>query len=187
MIATSLQLRVDRVTYPKRVDISAAPATQTLLRNTMRGIKMKTCTKCHQEKELTEFYPDRTSHSSKGGYKPHCKICQKKQHKIYLQSEQGKAIVKAYSKTEISKARQNRYCQRHPERRKAKAAVFCAIQAGKLPRPDTLQCLCGNHKAEQYHHHRSYAKEHWLDVVPVCKKYHTNIHTNPELLEGDSK
>ena len=41
MVADILQYRVDRVTCPKRADISAAPATQTLLRDTMRGIKMK--------------------------------------------------------------------------------------------------------------------------------------------------
>ncbi len=41
MIATSIQLQVDRITYPKRADISAAPATQILSRNTMRGISMK--------------------------------------------------------------------------------------------------------------------------------------------------
>ena len=39
MIASNLQLQVDRITYPKRADISAAPATQILLRDTMRGIK----------------------------------------------------------------------------------------------------------------------------------------------------
>ena len=32
---------MDRITYPKRLDISANPATQILLRNTMRGVKMK--------------------------------------------------------------------------------------------------------------------------------------------------
>ncbi len=34
-------MRVDRASNPKRMDISAIPATQILLRNTMRGVIMK--------------------------------------------------------------------------------------------------------------------------------------------------
>ena len=41
MIVNNLKLRVDRVTYLKRSDISADPATQILLRHTMRGVDMK--------------------------------------------------------------------------------------------------------------------------------------------------
>ena len=41
MLANILNCCVDRVTYPKRTDISAVPATQIILRNTMRGVKMK--------------------------------------------------------------------------------------------------------------------------------------------------
>ncbi len=41
MIASNLQLRVDRVCSPKSSDISAEPATQIILRDTMRGVAMK--------------------------------------------------------------------------------------------------------------------------------------------------
>ena len=41
MIASNLQLRADRITYPKRMVISAIPAAQLLLRDTMRGVAMK--------------------------------------------------------------------------------------------------------------------------------------------------
>ena len=41
MILNSLNLCADRVAYPKRADISAVPAAQITLRNTMRGVIMK--------------------------------------------------------------------------------------------------------------------------------------------------
>ena len=143
---------------------------------------MKICTKCHQEKKLTEYYPDRGTHSSKSGLCSWCKPCQKKQRKIYLQSAKGKFVIRKYSKTEISKSRQKRYCLRHPERRKAKNAVYLAIQNSELPRPSALKCYCGN-QAEQYHH-PSYVPEHWLDVIPVCRKHHRLLHQPEEQENG---
>lgn len=137
--------------------------------------KWKKCTKCNQEKKMTEFYPDRNPHSSKCGRKSQCKSCQKKQRNIYLLSKKGKAAIKRYSKTEISKTRQKRYCLRYPERRKAKNAVYWAIRKGTLPNPKTLRCNYGNHQAEQYHHW-SYLPEHWLDVIPACQKCHKKLH-----------
>ena len=41
MIASNLQLRMTRVTYLKRMDISAIPVILSVLRNTLRGVKMK--------------------------------------------------------------------------------------------------------------------------------------------------
>ena len=41
MIGSSLQFCADRVTYPKRADISAVPAARIIPRDTMRGVKMK--------------------------------------------------------------------------------------------------------------------------------------------------
>ncbi len=52
MVTLVVQSKVDRANYPKRVDISATPATPIILRNTMRGVKMK-------QIELTSpKYPD---------------------------------------------------------------------------------------------------------------------------------
>lgn len=175
MIQNRLQLRADRVAPEKAVHLEP-PCRSIISRNTTRGIEMKTCTKCHQEKPLTEFYPDRSNHGSKCGHRPQCKTCQKKQHKIYQQSAKGIVVAKRYSKTEISKARQKRYYLRYPERRQAKNAVYWAIRKNKLPHPKTLQCSYGNHKAEQYHHYKGYEPKHWLDVEPVCKVCHRKIH-----------
>ena len=152
-----------------------------------RGKETKRCTRCHLPKEITEFYPDRSAHRSKCGRKPVCKSCQKIQRIEYLQSEKGRAAVRRWAKTKTSKAIQGRYHHRHPNRRRAKDAVYQAIQKGTLPRPDTKQCPCGNHKAEQYHHYKGYAKKHWLDVMAVCRKYHTELHNTIHDTEDQAK
>jgi hypothetical protein len=55
---------------------------------------------------------------------------------------------------------------------RARAAVNQAVRRGKLPRVKTLQCVeCGG-QAEEYHHHISHKREHYLDVIPLCKTCH---------------
>lgn len=51
-------------------------------------------------------------------------------------------------------------------------AVYRAVRAGKMPHASTLPCKeCGN-PAREYHHHNGYAREHWLDVIPLCIPCH---------------
>ena len=100
----------------------------------------------------------------------------------HAQSEKGKAVRKKawlrYSQTEKGKKtlreRNKRFRIRHPEQAKAIRAVNDAIRTGKLPRPDILQCHFCPAQAEQYHHHKGYTQEHWLDVIPVCIKCHSS-------------
>lgn len=137
---------------------------------------IKRCTDCKQIKSLSEFNKDE---SSKDGLQYKCKSC----YRDYQQSPKGKAVNRKaqgkYRKTPKGKtanqAAQRRFCVRHPERRKAKNAITCAITAGKLPRPDTLQCHYCPKPAQQYHHWHGYEKEHRLDVVPVCILCHSKI------------
>jgi len=108
--------------------------------------------------------------------------------KQYLQSEKGKESEKRYRESERCKNTRKKYMQtenfkiserngqkrfhlRHPNQRKARYAVRQAIKEGKLPKPNSLQCLCGK-QAVQYHHHKDYAPEFWLDVIPVCIDCH---------------
>ena len=147
---------------------------------------MKTCSKCYQEKDLTEFYKNR---AQKDGFDCWCKTC----HKAYCQSEMGKAIHRRHRQTEkgkisnrravdcyqktakgkaIQRAAKKRFYARHPNHLKAKNAVNNAIQVGKLSPPDTLLCHYCPKPAQQYHHWKGYEPEHWLDVVPVCTGCH---------------
>lgn len=55
---------------------------------------------------------------------------------------------------------------------RAHAAVAAAIQAGKLVKPSELACADRGRPAAVYDHYRGYAREHWLDVEPVCDSCH---------------
>ena len=134
---------------------------------------MKTCSKCHQEKELSEFHKAKTCRDN---HRPDCKVCRAIYNKKYSQTERGKIARIRYRQTEKGKAYNKRYYLRYPERCKAKSAVQYAIKIGKLSRPNILQCSYGKHQAQQYHHHKGYAPKYWLNVIPACRKCHRKIH-----------
>ncbi|MFA7100659.1 MAG: hypothetical protein WC196_02710 [Bacilli bacterium] len=72
-----------------------------------------------------------------------------------------------------------RHLRRHiqnPALRKARYAVYVAIKQGKLPKARDRVCLYCDNMAYVWHHHKGYAKENWLDVIPVCSKHHGLIH-----------
>ena len=86
-----------------------------------------------------------------------------------------KAAHKRYNQSKKGKERYRRYEANHPGHWRAKNAVSHAIRAGKLPRADSLLCMNCFEQAKDYHH-PNYEPEHWLDVIPVCKKCHRKIH-----------
>ena len=95
--------------------------------------------------------------------------------KRYEQSTQFKDAQRKYGQSEKGKARDKRYCNRYPNRRKARTAVNNAIFTGKMPHPDTSLCMNCFEQAQDYHHY-SYEPENWLKVFPVCKRCHRKIH-----------
>lgn len=128
----------------------------------------------------------------KDGYRNKCKKCQSTHYKEYsqtengkiakrksvnryFQTEKGKNARKRASKSEKTKIREKNYHLQYPERLKAKSAVNHAIEARQLQHTNNFQCSCGK-QAQQYHHHKGYAPEHWLDVIPVCVKCHRKYH-----------
>lgn len=67
---------------------------------------------------------------------------------------------------------------------KARSAVSGATRYGRLPRASTMTCsLCGT-SAQEYHHHRGYEQEHWLDVEPVCIRCHRGLHVEWDPVES---
>lgn len=162
----------------------------------------KRCPRCKEIKSLSEFYKCRTT---KDGHQSYCKICLTKRNTERDQSQKGKAMRKRYRESkkgrEVQKCAQRKYRQsqhgkekrkssretkkykiwekqynlKHNERVQAKNAVAHAIRTGKLIRPDSLQCSFCPKTAKQYHHHKGYEPEHWLDVVPVCFYCHSHI------------
>ena len=149
------------------------------------AIITKRCPKCKQAKPVSEFNKNRTT---KDGLQYHCIDCRKIIGNCYNQSEKGRTTRRAYQrsdkykvghyrrqknfrKTPKAKTIRKRYETAYPNRVKARNAVMYGIQTRKLPQPDSLNCPCGK-QAQEYHHHKGYAREHWLDVIPLCRSCH---------------
>jgi len=156
----------------------------------------KKCSHCKQIKPIIEYF---ANSSQRDGYTNQCKSCHRESVNRYRNTEQGKENnrkqVLAYSQTkygkrkrrkyalssagkEASKRANNKYYQKNPDRRKAKEAVHRAIYAGRLLKPSKFRCVQCNKKAQHYHHHKGYAPEYWLNVIPVCAMCHKKIHNH---------
>lgn len=150
----------------------------------------KRCSKCKEIKSISEFHKSKREYDGLQGW---CKLC----FKSYQQSPKGKEIQRKFRQSPAAKVIRKRYRQsekgkvnrrintrKHaisfPERIKAQYTVNNAIKVGRLPHADTLQCYYCPAKAQLYHHHLGYEKEHWLDVVPVCRKCHKLCHNLKE-------
>jgi hypothetical protein len=59
---------------------------------------------------------------------------------------------------------------------RARNSIAVAVYRGKMKPASDLFCVqCGN-PAQEYHHHLGYEREHWHDVIPVCRECHSAIH-----------
>jgi hypothetical protein len=138
---------------------------------------MKTCSKCKQDKQLSEFYKEKRT---KDGRTSECKKCFGIRCKNYIQTEQGREVHRRasskYEKSEKGKVVRKKICIRHSKARKAGSAVNGAIQSGLIPNAKFLRCNYCPNSAQEYHHYKGYAKEHWLDVLPTCIKCHRKEH-----------
>lgn len=65
---------------------------------------------------------------------------------------------------------------KHPNRIVARHAVSYAVRSGRMPSPRDLTCTVCGVPAEHYHHHNGYKPEHSMDVVPVCRACHIELH-----------
>ena len=160
-------------------------------------IQTKQCSKCKQIKLVSEFH---TRKNRKSGYHSHCKRCRRKYRVKYLSSEQGKQKLYEYNHSKksrdshkkaikkylntikgkiYSKNNAEKHWNKYPERLVAKRKVNQAVVNGKLPNIKTKKCNMCNKQAEHYHHNKGYNPKHWLDVIPLCRKCHYNIHNRP--------
>lgn len=79
----------------------------------------------------------------------------------YSASEAGKAKAKQYRNTDRS-----RFC------RAARGTVINAVTSGRIPAARTLSCRDCGEQADSFHHLFGYAREHHLDVIPLCLTCH---------------
>lgn len=96
----------------------------------------------------------------KSGLNDNCKTCVRSKQKEWQKNPRT---------TETRKRTARAYQGRLPaEVKKARRAVYNAVIAGKMPRAKQLKCTECGQQASSYHHHKGYAKEVALDVIPLC-------------------
>jgi len=111
----------------------------------------------------------------------------------YRHTEHGKEVYKKINSSEKAKERWKRgrqteksiirhrkeqdvYRKNNPEKQRAHQTILRAVKKGDMPHPSTLSCVSCGKQARHYHHNKGYAKENWLDVVPLCPTCHVRIH-----------
>lgn len=145
---------------------------------------MKTCKKCHEEKELSEFHKNKPS---KDGHINKCRSCVKPYNAKYrednskLIAEYSKlphilAIRRAYKKTEAGKRSQHisskKTHARYPNSVNAQNKFNRAIFSGKIIRPtfcEGCDIICNPDG-----HHDDYNRP--LDIRWLCKTCHIEWH-----------
>lgn len=126
---------------------------------------MKTCTKCSETKELTEFY-------AVGGQCKECVRARVRKHRAdnpEIHKERDR--VRNANRWDYLSKQCKKYREASPEKYKARTAVSNALRDGKLTKE---VCPCGESKVEA--HHADYSKP--LDVQWLCIKCHTGLHTS---------
>lgn len=95
----------------------------------------------------------------------------------YRRTEQRAASIRRYARSEKGIARLRTYSaawrKANPDKIDAQSALNHAIEAGRIARQPCSQC--GAAKADA-HHHRGYQREHWFDVVWLCRSCHKLEH-----------
>lgn len=120
-------------------------------------VLLKRCCHCKEDKPATTEYFCRNKQRPDGLH-PKCKACKS----AYRQTPSGKASFKRHKAREMTV---------HTIRYKARKSVQNAVHRGKMSRPSDCICIFCGEPAIEYHH-PTYAYEHRLDVIPVCKTCH---------------
>ena len=135
------------------------------------------CSHCNTWKPTNEYYKNKAIKAD--GRTAECKDChnllrrtkyasmrariERKYHQA--NREKRRQIKKAYNKTAHGKAIL-----------RANKAISKRIAAGNMPAASELECDRCDAQAEEYHHHKGYAKKHRYDVIPLCRNCHLEAH-----------
>ena len=107
---------------------------------------LKRCTKCKQWKNTSEYGIDTSRFD---GQKAACRTC---------------------SRVPVKRAQ--RFIATAREKQRAHDAIRWAVKRGFMTAAITLKCSRCHAPAKQYHHHKGYAREHVLNVIPLCVSCH---------------
>jgi hypothetical protein len=136
---------------------------------------MKTCFKCHVEKDINEFY----SHSAMAdGHLGKCKECTKTDAKNHR--DKNLERVRAYDRVRPHRVAllvntnqgKKEWIGRNPEKRAAHIAVESAVKRGDLIKPSACE-ICG-FPSTLSAHHADYTEP--LIVVWLCGPCHKDVH-----------
>lgn len=146
---------------------------------------MKTCFKCNEEKDLSQFYKHKMMAD---GYLGKCKECAKKDardvrlanvdyyrsydNKRYLENPNRRKATGPLREKFPKGTSKERWVAKNPDKRAAHILVGNAVRDGKLEKATFCQ-ICGSKSRLDGHHH-DYSKP--LDVIWVCRKCHISIH-----------
>ena len=141
---------------------------------------MKTCFKCHKEKELDEFY---AHPRMKDGHLNKCKECTKIDVRRDRQQSESARKYDAKRYRENPERRKNiidssiKRRKANPLKTKAQNKVYNEIRSGRMKRPSTCP-FCGKSEHRIEAHHDDYTKP--LAIVWACTPCH-------RVLDGKSK
>lgn len=134
---------------------------------------MKTCSRCHQQKEERDFQIRRASND---GLTAACRACLAEYDKERDALPHRTSARMDYQRSERGKARSNavkkRFILRNPWKRKAHIIVGNFLRDGKLTRPSKCE-NCGTECKPQAHH-CDYSKP--TEVMWLCKACHVEWH-----------
>lgn len=152
---------------------------------------MKVCFKCGAEKPLTEFYKHKGMSDGHLNKCKQCTRCDTKENR-----EKNIDYYKAYDRNrhwadpkrraasieatrlwhrknaERSRELKKNWIERNPMKRAAHVKVGNALRRGEISKEPCV--VCGDTKVHA--HHTDYTKP--LDVVWLCQKHHTEVHTS---------
>ncbi len=141
---------------------------------------MKKCSSCFEDKDISGFYKHPLG---RDGHFNSCKVCMIEKTMAYAKTPAGKASHQRAEKRHVEKYRIRYRVKwqahsaasylRHLIRHQARNAVGAEVRAGRLPKAVDCPCTNCGELASQYHHWRGYAKQFWLDVIPLCLPCHS--------------
>lgn len=168
----------------------------------------KQCVRCLEVKDTTEFPANKRN---KDGLQGTCRECFNERQRAYYKrggkavqesyrsTERGNQTymdakvnyeksdkgIRTRLNQKESKRKSIPRVQRSEENRKqqdaARNAVNGKIRLGHLQNAKSYPCyICGK-PAQEYHHHKGYAKENFLDIMPVCIRCHRRLDTDNPL------
>jgi hypothetical protein len=117
----------------------------------------------------------------RGGYRHQCKTCERISLQERRQTQKGREAYRQHArnwrKTPQGKiATKKTYQNTQPNVRRARSYLNKQVFRGKFPKVSEQECCKCGKQATQYHHHKGYERNAWLDVVPVCAACHKKLH-----------